>query len=254
MSKRKMRMGVLFALIAIVGLLIPATAPSASFKPKTNKDFFKVTARILNKEETSGGSAAILKSDKTGSILITNDHVCEIIAKDGGVVDPPSHVKTAIVAIKRDQTHDLCLVWVGQNLGINLDISEKLPELGDEIMIAGHPNLMPLILTHGHVSEKMVVTIQYGIKDCEEEDLKDPQNALYCMIYGKIPIFKTREAQVVSATISPGSSGSAVFNSKGAIVGIVFAGSGPLSYGFVVPLEYVWGFMSRSALMSWQMI
>ena len=60
-----------------------------------------------------------------------------------------------------------------------------------------------------------------------------------CVMLGGLPVIKNYEAQPISATIQPGSSGSAVFDSNGHIAGLVFAGSGDIGYGFVVPQEYV---------------
>jgi hypothetical protein len=52
---------------------------------------------------------------------------------------------------------------------------------------------------------------------------------------------------LVTATISPGSSGSAVYNSDMELSGVVFAGSGDLGYAWTVPYEYVRGFLLKES-------
>ena len=222
-------------------------------KPRTDKDLFKVTVRILNKDESGGGTGSILESSKRGSVILTNDHVCEVVEK-GGVVDPPSHQKTPIRAIKRDSEHDLCLVLVSADLGVDLSIASASPEGGDSAVIAGHPSLMPTIITRGHFSESIMIKVQYGSRECTEEDRQDPKNAFYCMICGRLPLVKEREALVISATIMPGSSGSPVFNDRGEIAAVVFAGRGELGYALAVPLSYIWDFMDRSSVMKWSRV
>lgn len=55
---------------------------------------------------------------------------------------------------------------------------------------------------------------------------------------------KTYEAILVSATIQPGSSGSAVYNLDGEISAVIFAGAGDFGYGFAVPHSYVYKFLA----------
>jgi S1-C subfamily serine protease len=252
-----MKRGYFWSLIALLGamaalMLAPsACASSKYFKPTSNKDMFKVTVEVTNFESTSGGTGSILHSSKYGSEILTNKHVCHLI-EHGGLVDPPSHVKILVQDYKEDAEHDLCLIHVAEDLHINLKISDKAPELGDDIVVAGNPSLLPTVITRGHLSEGMVIPIQDGDRPCNDEDKKDPQGALICaMNNDQLPVIIYREAQLITATIMPGSSGSPVFSSKGEIIGVVFAGQQSLSYGLIVPIEAVWHFMAEAAQMQW---
>jgi hypothetical protein len=89
----------------------------------------------------------------------------------------------------------------------------------------------------------MIVDILTEITPCKEEDVK--ANPLMCLFFGGIPRVSTYEAQLVTATIQPGSSGSAVYNSRGEIAGLVFAGAGDLGYAIVVPYEFVANFLEN---------
>lgn len=202
-------------------LILPAILGFAPthFRPKTDADMFKVSVAITNMAGTAGGSGVILHSDNTGSVIMTNKHVCAL-GDPTLLVDPPGHVKSTASVLKIDSEHDLCLVKVGVDYHISIQVSKKGAEPGDEAIIVGHPALLPTIVTHGHFSEHMPLPIS-------KED-------------GSVVI---EEAQVVSATIMPGSSGSPVFNHRGELSGIVFAGGGGLSYAFIVPVEFIWSFL-----------
>ncbi len=67
------------------------------------------------------------------------------------------------------------------------------------------------------------------------------------MFFGGLPVITTYQARVTSNFIQPGSSGSAVFNSDGYIAGLVFAGSGPISWAHIVPAEYVNYFVNKES-------
>jgi hypothetical protein len=82
-----------------------------------------------------------------------------------------------------------------------------------------------------------------GMKPCTIDDMKDPNGALLCFFLGGFPIERTFESQVISATIQAGNSGSAVYNNNGEVAGLVFAGSGDLSYALIVPQEYIENFI-----------
>lgn len=182
--------------------------------PQTNKELFQVSVLITNMEENSGGSGVILQSEVDHSLILTNRHVCVGIG-DHGVVHDASHIKHLITDMKLDTRHDLCLVRIAGDLGVDIILASKNPKPADDLVIVGHPLLLPTIITRGHFSDSTIISV---------------------MDNGVVVI---REAVVASAFISPGSSGSPVFNAKGELAGVAFAGFGNLSYGFLVPLDYI---------------
>ena len=245
--------GLFWFVICLSTLLLAARSAAqdpVQFYPKSDADMFKVTVRIMNDAQSSGGTGSILVSNKSGSVVLTNKHVCRLI-EHGGVVEAPSHEIYPVKAFKEDTDHDLCLIKINANLGINLVLSEDVPAPGDPAIIAGHPALLPTIVTRGHFSEHMNIHVADGQRDCTEADKASEEHGLECAFTGKVTLEIPREAQLVSATIMPGSSGSPVFNAKGEIAGVVFAGQGQLSYGLIVPLEYLNSFMEAQADMDW---
>lgn len=212
----------------------------------TDRELAQTTAMITNLKGNSGGTGVVLQSSDTESLVLTNAHVCEVV-KAGGVVKTDN--KRAVVSgFKVSKIHDLCLISVKNNLGINTEVASSAPDIYSSAAVAGHPALLPTIVTRGHFGDHEVITIVVGIRECKEEDLKSDLGMI-CLFLGGIPIIKNYEAQVVSSTIMPGSSGSAVFNSRGEIAGMVFAGTNMLSYAHIVPQEYVRYFLEEEAPM-----
>lgn len=210
-----------------------------------NKRVASATVTVVRPDERSGGTGVILRSAPSRSDILTNNHVCELI-KNGGVVITDDDRKHAVIDYKQSTDHDLCLIGVNEDLHVVTQVAEKAPEKYSEAIVSGHPTLLPTIITYGHFSAKRLVQIMIGSRACTQEELEGP-NGLICILLGGVPVVKSFEAQVVSATIQPGSSGSAVYNSDGELSGLVFAGSGDLGYGLIVPYEYVYNFLYKES-------
>lgn len=209
-------------------------------KPVTNTELSDTSVKVVRSDGRSGGSGVILRSNTYSSQILTNKHVCRIIENGGLVIT--EHSTHAVVSFTESTYHDLCLVTVAADLGVNTTIAKKAPEPYSLASVSGHPGLMPNVVTRGHFSGKQIIEILTGFRPCEDKDLES-DDVLLCFFLGGIPQITRYEAQVVSATIQPGSSGSAVFNDRGEIAGIAFAGSGPISTAYVVPYEFVAHFL-----------
>jgi len=220
----------------------------AFFEPRTIKDFHNTSVRIYNLEENSGGSGSVYRSYKNASYILTNKHICRLI-EPGGLVEH-NGVKFLITHYKKFPQHDLCLIRIPVNLQINLQIANTLSETSDIAIVSGHPNLLPHILTKGHLSDRMDIQLITGIKKCTPEDLtNDPMK---CAWFGGNPVIETFDSQVVSNLIKPGSSGSAVFNTLGQLIGVIYAGSGrDFSHGFIVPHIYLLYFTQNLDKFDW---
>jgi len=81
-----------------------------------------------------------------------------------------------------------------------------------------------------------------GIRPCNEAEASGPLS-IACIIFGGMPVVKSYESVLVTATIMPGSSGSGVYNSSGELAGVVFAGSKDFGYAWTVPYEQVLNFL-----------
>lgn len=202
----------------------------------------KNTVKITNLASNSGGSGTIVKSSEISSQILTNAHVCEV-AKHGGLVHTLDGHTYFVTSYKESKLHDLCLITVAANLHARTDIASSAPDTYELALVSGHPRLMPNIVTTGHFAGKQIIQVLAGFKECTEDDMKNPDTAVFCVFFGKLPIVKSYEAIAVSATIQPGSSGSAVYTSSKDIGAVIFAGSGEIGYGYAVPYEYVRAFI-----------
>jgi hypothetical protein len=238
MKDRLLNFAPLALVLAVVGTVIYL---GNKFEPATDSDLARTSVMITRMDGRSGGTGVVLSSTKTESKILTNAHVCGVV-KHGGLVTGDS-VRGMVASYQVSAFHDLCLITTKNDFGVNTPVAGYTPTLYSDAIASGHPSLLPNIITRGHFSHKEAVTVMTGFRKCEEKEFEG-DNAILCVFLGGIPILRTYEAQVISATIMPGSSGSAVFNKYGEISGLVFAGSGNLSYGLIVPLEYVHYFVT----------
>lgn len=205
----------------------------------------RATVMITNLKGSSGGSGTILRSYPNYSEILTNAHVCEV-TKRGGIVHSYQGDATVINYVQ-SEIHDLCLIKAASDLGINTDVASSPAGIFRDISVSGHPNLLPTIITKGMYSGNIIIQVMGGTRKCTEQELKDPVLGLVCNMLVEIPMIKSFEASVVSATIMPGSSGSGVFNSSEDLVAVIFAGRDGFGYGFAVPYEYVKQFVDKES-------
>lgn len=233
-----------FTAVSAIGLIVNLAKGflNPTIKPTSNYEYSLTSVMITKYDGRAGGTGVILSSKKGESKILTNAHVCELLMSGGFVTTDKA--KAAVKYFQISEIHDLCLVTTNNNFHVNTILSEEEPEVYDEAIVSGHPHLLPNIITRGHFSQKEFINVLVGFKPCTELDMTNENTAEYCLQIGNIPIIRQFEAQVISATIMPGSSGSAVFNTKGQIAGLVFAGSGEFGYGFIVPYEYIDSFIN----------
>lgn len=232
-------------LIFAIIFMFSSLAMAGKFNPKTVSEFYRTSVRIYNAQETSGGTGSIFRSYINASHILTNKHVCRLVEQGGKVEHDGRYYE--ITHYKKFPKHDLCIVRVEKNFKINTEIADRLAKRSSTVYVSGHPNLLPHVVTKGHLSDRMDIQIVVGTKKCGDGD-----DTLECAWFGGKPIVKTFDSQLVSNIIKPGNSGSAVFNSKGEIVGVIYAGDGrDFSYGFIVPHIYIIFFLQNNHRYKW---
>lgn len=231
-------------MIGGIGLIALVWAIYGSFN-KT-EEITSPTVMITNMKGNSGGSGVVISTNEQESEILTNAHVCELLPFGGKVTTTygQSHV---VKYYKQDIDHDLCLVIIGAKLQGVAKVAKTKPKLYENATISGHPSLLPNVVSKGHFSGNKVISVFQGIRPCTANDMMDDNTTLVCLFFGGMPIVRTFEAEVVTALISAGSSGSAVYNEKQELSGLAFAGKGDLSYAFVVPFEYVSSFLNNNS-------
>lgn len=227
-------------LALVIGGLITLVAVLVVTRNPTN--IHNNAVMIVNKAMNHGGTGIVYQSGKDGSYVLTNDHVCRAI-KTGGVVKTTSN-NYQVSSMLESQVSDLCLVFVASNLGERTKLAGSEPNTFTPAKVSGHPALMPTVISTGHFSERAIIEVFTGLKECTDTDLANLDTALLCAFFGGIPIIKSYESLLVSATIMPGSSGSGVYNAKDELSGVVFAGSGDFGYAWTVPYDQVVQFLN----------
>lgn len=210
--------------------------------PDTQSEFAKVAVMITADNMRSGGTGVILDSRPGYSRILTNKHVCELIQVGGKVTTDEGKIYP-INTFQVYKKHDLCLISVVKDLGINIKVAKQAPETYSASVVVGHPALLPTIVTPGHFSQSRPIELVVGVKPCDGTE--EGEDAMSCMFNGVKPLIVEYQAQITSSTIMPGSSGSGVFNAKGELSAVVFAGMRGLSYGMLVPWEYVNDFLTH---------
>ena len=210
--------------------------------PQTNSEYAKATVMIVNEAMNSGGTGVILDSHPGVSHILTNKHICMLIQTGGRIVtdDGETH---SIDSFRVYKKHDLCLLETVSDLKVNIKVAAQAPEIYDTSIVVGHPSLLPTIFTTGHFSQHRTIDVMVDVKRCDGTETDE--DALACAFLGGIPVVKRFQSQVTSSLIMPGSSGSPVYNGQGELSALVFAGNQGLSYGFLVPWEYVNDFLKH---------
>ncbi len=225
----------------LLSLLLPLFSCSTPNGGSVSQEKFEFleerTVMVLNSAENSGGSGTIVLSEAETSYVITNAHVCGVVAH-GGVISTvfgKYPVDFYAVATK----HDLCVIsFTAPDLGVNTHIADTAPTVGEPITISGHPLLKPHTVTSGNLTNGQTISMVTSMRPCNELDRQG--HPLECMILGGMPIYTKYETSMTDALVYPGSSGSAVYNNDNEIVALVFAGNGRgISQAILVPWEYI---------------
>lgn len=227
------------AILALSGCAVGQSRPDYS-------DASANSVKITNMAANHGGTGVILKSTPTGSLVLTNSHVCGVV-EEGGLVTGRAG-SFMVTSYKKSEVADLCLIRVSGDLHGGVRIAQRPPvPYYETALISGHPALYPNVKTLGHFSGRESIQILVGFTPCTAEDFADQEKGYVCALLGGLPIIKNFDSVLVTATIMPGSSGSAVYNQDMELSGLVFAGSGQLGYAWTVPYEYVKNFLGKEA-------
>lgn len=226
-------------LVAAVAIML-----SGLYLARNTTNLQNNTAMITNKDVTHGGTGIVYKSTAKGSYVLTNDHVCRAI-KDGGGVIKTTQGTYQVQSMLESQVSDLCLTFTPANLNQNTKVASTEPKFLDTAKVSGHPALMPTVITTGHFSGRDIIQVVTGFTPCTNDELSNPQFGLICLIFGGVPVIKSYESLLVTATIMPGSSGSGVYNENDELSGVVFAGSGDIGYAWTVPYDQMVAFLTN---------
>jgi S1-C subfamily serine protease len=232
---------IVVALIVIVSAMI-----LGNYLFQDKSDITTSTVMITTMNGRSGGTGVIVGTHGDFSYILTNRHVCKVGAQ-GGLVTTTTGQSHTILEYRESLVHDLCMITVASKLPGKVTLASSAPKMYEKATVSGHPALLPNVLTEGHFSGYRVIDVFMGMRKCTDKELDDEKTAGICFFFKGMPSIQTFESVLVTATIMPGSSGSAIYNSSKELGALVFAGSGEIGYAFAVPYEYVAYFLTYEA-------
>jgi len=187
---------------------------------------------LTDKSGERGGTGFQLQMPSGEVLTMTNAHVCEleslgqIYARQGRRIHP-------MTILEKSKKADLCLLN-GIPKMTGLEVADSLT-VGQEMGVVGHPALMPLAVSRGHLLgyKEVAILINEGV--CKEE------GEMYKTIeddWGPLCV-EQFNAGLTTVVVLGGNSGSPVVDFYGNVVGVLFAGHGPSggNWGIIVPLS-----------------
>lgn len=203
--------------------------------------------KLTNLEGNSGGTGFYVKTPSGKIVTLTNGHVCRL-AVNGVLMSRTDTDVDAVNVIAQYEDNDLCIVDApeGTKTGFRVALYTRNTE---NIYVLGHPLLEPKTLTKGQLSGNMTIDVLqgYNVVPCEgktyRQVLPDPNDLMAALLGIKYACIRTSDADIITANILPGNSGSPVLNAFGHVVGVVYAGSPGTGRGFIVPLTDVKEFL-----------
>jgi S1-C subfamily serine protease len=195
------------------------------------------------KKVISSATGFAVKSNKHGTMILTNKHVCtheyDLFVKRTNPMQYMDETSADVVdgtlrLVAVSDVGDLCLAYTSIILpAIKMDLSYELKSF-DPLYIVGCPMAYCLVRTDGYFSGYLTQ------EQIRFKEMKSPDVVMFSF----------------SGEVYPGNSGSPVFNANGKVVGILFANievpTGPLSshpiYGIAVGGSTIHSFLKASGL------
>lgn len=234
-----------FKSVLAVGVGISAALLVSSFIGSSVKSSLSIedaTVMVVRLSGRGGGSGVIISNTPSESRILTNAHVCRAIEATGGSVITRHRGQHLVAAYQISERFDLCLVSVDADLGIHSPVASSAPAAFERSTNIGHPQLLPTVITEGYFGDYSYITIVSRFRKCTEAE-KEASSA--CSFLEGIPVISTYNSRLSTSFSSPGSSGSPVYNSKGEVAALVFAGRGAISYSWTVPTESINQFLAK---------
>lgn len=167
---------------------------------------------ITHKETIMGyGSGVVFQTTANGSYILTNHHVCHIDLSDvfemaarGQVGSMKNMVKSLggersqVKILKKDSKKDMCVVFADNFFLPAVKLAPQIPSIGETVYVVGAPRGY-------YVPKYSAVPIFQGIFNGYDTHWAD----------------KHTITAMFSVRIAPGNSGSAIFNRKGQLIGVV---------------------------------
>jgi len=185
----------------------------------------KVTLATVQKVYFATGFS--FKTTDVVSFVLTNKHVCNMGPNANYTLTLQSGGKVQAVFVRSDPFADVCLLKANAIIP-PLSLAKRNATQGDRVLSIGGPDGAYPLIVEGFISG-------YYNMHMRNDDDDDSDFEVHF------------RAQVMSAPVYHGSSGSPVFDVNGEVIGIVFAVRGEKEHiAFIVPISEVRRFLDNS--------
>ncbi len=204
---------------------------------------------VLIRNLAGSGATGFLVKGKSGKIYVmTNNHVCEL-EKSGTILGTYKDDVYVLNVIKRYQYNDLCVMSAPSTATKGFKVAKSY-ELGETAYALGHPQLEPLSLSVGELSDIITIEIAVGYNVAPDQcsgptynyHTDVPEIAKFFGIFSVC--VRKLDANTSSISIAPGNSGSPILNIYGNVVAVAFAGNESGSRSYHVPLSDLKDFLN----------
>lgn len=234
----------------ILGFLAVFAVGYALYPSETTQEmiFRKVSEQTLMLTDVDGakggGTGFVVHTPSGRKYTLTNAHICHMTSSGGALrAISKEGVSLYLQVLNVAKDRDLCVLTPFPGKA-GLELATDLRE-GQTIYVVGHPHLLPNTPSSGLFTYQDTVQIaDPSAASADECDRIDGNWTEFKTIFGPMSVcVQSRMAGFTNATIYPGNSGSAVTNSDGDVVGVIFAGDGVL--GYFVPRSLVEDFLNK---------
>lgn len=198
----------------------------------------------------SGATGFLIKGKSGTTYVMTNNHVCEL-EKSGTILGTYGADVYVLKVVKRYAYNDLC-VMTAPSSAKKVFKTAKNYQLGETSYALGHPQLEPLSLSAGELSDEIVVSIVMQYNGTPEECSgptytyhKDDLNEV-ALFFGITSVCERKLwANTSSIVIAPGNSGSPILDIWGNVVAVAFAANESGTRSYHVPLNDLKDFLNE---------
>lgn len=195
----------------------------------------------------SGATGFIVKGKSGKFYTMTNNHVCEL-EKSGTMLGNYQDDTYVLKVIKRYPMNDLCVMSAPKTANHAFKIAKSY-DLGQTAYAIGHPQLEPLSVSTGELSDEILVTVVVGY-NVAPESCTGPTYELQtdlgpqAMFFGIVnACVRSIQGNTSSIIIAPGNSGSPIVDVWGSVVGVAFAANEYGTRSYIVPLRDLQAFL-----------
>ncbi len=210
--------------------------------PQIHSDYIrsKTEANVLlmhTSEESIPMGTGFVFNHGDKQVVLTNAHICKHI-EGPAIATTKNNAELTIQIIKVDKVKDLCMLEILESSVKfdGLDLADDI-KLGQEVMVTGHPRVLPYAINRGQLIGVEEVPIPISMVFTQEQYdacLADPNQEPIQTMMGWL-CFQVFQGMYTTVLGMPGNSGSPVVDFNSDVIGVVFAAN---EYGWMILVPF----------------